>query len=39
VRELRRLADRYFPLIPYYNLRPLDPDLPRADEWLEQQGR
>ena len=23
VRELRRLADRYFPLIPYYGLRPL----------------
>jgi uncharacterized Ntn-hydrolase superfamily protein len=39
VGELRRLADRYFPLIPYYSLRPLDPDVPRADEWLEQQRR
>ena len=34
VRELRRFADRYFPLIPYYSLRPFDPDLPRADDWL-----
>jgi len=34
VAELRRLADRYFPLIPYYRLRPIDPDLPRADDWL-----
>src|SRR5262249_7763668 len=34
VRELRRYADRYFPLIPYYSLRPFDPDLPRADDWL-----
>jgi len=39
VAELRRLADRYFPLIPYYSLRPLDPDLPRADEWLSEQSR
>jgi uncharacterized Ntn-hydrolase superfamily protein len=36
VRELRRLADRYFPLIPYYSLRPFDPDLPRADDWLRE---
>ena len=34
VRELRRLADEYFPLIAYYGLRPFDPDVPRADEWL-----
>ena len=34
VRELRRLADRYFPLIPYYGLRPFDPDVPRAEDWL-----
>ena len=26
VRELRRLADAYFPLVPYYNLRPCDPE-------------
>jgi uncharacterized Ntn-hydrolase superfamily protein len=38
VRELRRLADRYFPLIPYYSLRPFDPDLPRADDWLRERG-
>lgn len=34
VTELRRLADAYFPLIPYYNLRPLDPNVPPAAEWL-----
>jgi hypothetical protein len=34
VRELRRLADRYFPLIPYYDLRPFDPDVPRVEDWL-----
>jgi hypothetical protein len=34
VRELRRLAGRYFPLIPYYGLRPFDPDVPRAEDWL-----
>ena len=39
VRELRRLADRYFPLIPYYGLRPFDPNLPRADDWLQEQRR
>jgi uncharacterized Ntn-hydrolase superfamily protein len=36
VRELRRLADRYFPLIPYYSLRPMNPDLPGADDWLRE---
>ena len=34
VRELRRLADRYFPLVAYYSLRPYNPDLPGADDWL-----
>jgi len=34
VAELRRLADAYFPLIEYYNLRPVDPRLPPAAEWL-----
>jgi uncharacterized Ntn-hydrolase superfamily protein len=34
VAELRRMADQYFPLIPYYTLRPSSPDLPRAEEWL-----
>ena len=37
--ELRRLADRYFPLIPYYGLRPFDPDVPRAGDWLRELGR
>jgi uncharacterized Ntn-hydrolase superfamily protein len=34
VAELRRLADAYFPLVPYYNLRPRDPSVPPAAEWL-----
>jgi uncharacterized Ntn-hydrolase superfamily protein len=34
VTELRRLADAYFPLVSYYNLRPRDPNLPPAAEWL-----
>jgi len=34
VAELRRLADAYFPLVDYYNLRPRDPNVPPAAEWL-----
>ncbi len=34
VAELRRLADEYFPLISYYRLRPLDPGVPPAADWL-----
>ena len=34
VAELRRLADAYFPLVEYYNLRPRDPNVPPASEWL-----
>jgi uncharacterized Ntn-hydrolase superfamily protein len=37
VAELRRLADRYFPLVAYYNLRPRDPNVPPAAEWLAAQ--
>ena len=37
VRELRRLADEYFPLVAYYGLRPHDPTVPRAPDWLAQQ--
>ena len=37
VAELRRLADVYFPLVPYYNLRPRDPNVPSAAEWLAAQ--
>jgi uncharacterized Ntn-hydrolase superfamily protein len=36
VAELRRLADAYFPLVSYYNLRPRDPSLPPAAEWLRE---
>jgi uncharacterized Ntn-hydrolase superfamily protein len=39
VAELRRLADAYFPLVPYYNLRPRDPNVPGAAEWLAAQQR
>lgn len=37
VAELRRLADTYFPLVAYYRLRPVDPSVPPAAEWLAQQ--
>ena len=37
VAELRRLADAYFPLVPYYNLRPRDPSVPSAADWLAAQ--
>jgi uncharacterized Ntn-hydrolase superfamily protein len=40
VAELRRLADAYFPLVPYYyGLRPRDPNVPSAAEWLAGQRR
>ena len=39
VAELRRLADAYFPLVAYYNLRPRDPTVPPAAEWLAAQRR
>ena len=39
VAELRRLADAYFPLVSYYNLRPRDPNVPSAAEWLAAQRR
>jgi uncharacterized Ntn-hydrolase superfamily protein len=40
VAELRRLADAYFPLVPYYyGLRPRDPNVPSAAEWLAAQRR
>jgi uncharacterized Ntn-hydrolase superfamily protein len=39
VAELRRLAEAYFPLVGYYNLRPRDPNLPPAAEWLAAQRR
>jgi uncharacterized Ntn-hydrolase superfamily protein len=39
VAELRRLADAYFPLVAYYNLRPRDPNVPSAVEWLAAQRR
>jgi uncharacterized Ntn-hydrolase superfamily protein len=39
VAELRRLAGAYFPLVAYYNLRPRDPSVPPAKEWLAAQRR
>ena len=33
VGELRRLYAHYKPLIPYYDLRPGNPDMPRDDVW------
>ena len=39
VAELRRLADAYFPLVAYYNLRPRDPNVSSAAEWLAAQRR
>ena len=39
VAELRRLASEYFPLVAYYNLRPRDPTVPPAAEWLAAQRR
>jgi uncharacterized Ntn-hydrolase superfamily protein len=39
VAELRRLADAYFPLVAYYNLRPRDPSVPPAADWLAAQKR
>jgi len=39
VAELRRLADHYFPLVEYYNLRPRDPNVPPAAEWLAAEKR
>src|SRR5262249_20736922 len=32
-------ADAYFPLVAYYNLRPRDPNVPSAPEWLAPQRR
>ncbi len=39
VAELRRLADAYCPLVEYYNLRPRDPNVPPAAEWLAARRR
>src|SRR5437870_4423752 len=39
VAGLRRLADAYFPLVSYYQLRPRDPSVPPAAEWLAAQKR
>lgn len=40
VSELRRLADAYFPLVQYYyGLRPRDPNVPSAAEWLAAQPK
>ena len=36
--ELRRVFDAYRPAIPYYDMRQLDPRVPRLDDWLAEQG-
>lgn len=36
--ELRRIYDRYKPLIPYFRLRPYDPGIARDDRWLASQA-
>lgn len=38
VRELRRIFDWFNPLIPYYNMRSVEPRVPRYKDWLRQQG-
>jgi uncharacterized Ntn-hydrolase superfamily protein len=38
VSELRRLFNRYKPLIPYYEQRPMNPQLPSWRTWLASRG-
>jgi uncharacterized Ntn-hydrolase superfamily protein len=38
VGELRRIFNWFRPLIPYYNMRALDPRVPGYKDWLQQQG-
>ena len=35
VGELRRMLEHYKPLIPYYDTRPGNPDMPRDDVWRQ----
>ena len=37
VGELRRVFDHYRPVIPYYDLRQVDPRVPKIDDWLAEQ--
>jgi uncharacterized Ntn-hydrolase superfamily protein len=39
VGELRRVFDIYRPVIPYYDLRQLDPRVPTQEDWLALQRR
>jgi uncharacterized Ntn-hydrolase superfamily protein len=34
--ELRRMFDVYRPAIPYYDMRQVDPRVPRLDDWLSE---
>lgn len=34
--ELRRIFDIYRPAIPYYDMRQVDPRVPRLDDWLSE---
>ncbi len=38
VGELRRIFDWFKPLIPYYEMRAVDPGVPRYNKWLGQKG-
>jgi uncharacterized Ntn-hydrolase superfamily protein len=38
VADLRRIFDKFHPLLPYYRQRPIDPDLPKVYDWAKQQG-
>jgi uncharacterized Ntn-hydrolase superfamily protein len=38
VGELRRIFDWFRPLIPYYEMRSVDPRVPRYRDWLKEKG-
>ena len=39
VAEMRRLLEKYKPLIPYFNARAQNPNIPTFDVWLQEQGK
>ena len=38
VGELRRIFDKFYPLLPYYKLRADDPTIPTVDVWAKERG-
>ena len=36
--ELRRIFDKFQPLMPYYRERPSNPDMPSVHDWAKQRG-